>query len=231
MLPKPNELPKQLKTDAVAPYYEILRSRRASLAAKRIFDVVVSALLLVILSPVFLVIAVAIKADSRGSVFFRQTRVTAGGREFKIFKFRTMVSDAEKLGFAVTVSGDARITRVGKVIRGCRLDELPQLLNVFAGSMSFVGTRPEVPKYVAAYTPEMWATLLLPAGITSEASIRYKDEAALLDGAEDADTAYTERVLPQKMRYNLASLRNFSFFGDIATMFRTLLAVLGKKYD
>ncbi len=228
MILKPwEDLPDFLRTDQVRPYYEILAKKRGSLAAKRVFDVVVSAAMLVVLSPVFAGLALAIKLDSPGPVFYRQVRVTQYGREFRIFKFRSMVSDADQRGALVTVSGDSRITRVGHVIRKCRLDELCQLIDVLRGTMTFVGTRPEVPKYVAAYTPEMLATLLLPAGITSEASILYKDEAELLDAAADVDKTYLEMVLPDKMLYNLASLREFSFGSDIATMFRTVFAVLG----
>ena len=140
--------------------------------------------------------------------------------------FRTMVQDAPKLGSAVTVKNDMRITRMGRLLRGCRLDELPQLINILKGEMSFVGTRPEVPKYVSQYTPEMMATLLLPAGVTSEASIQYKDEDRLLDGASDPDKTYVEQVLPGKMAYNLQSLRDFSFWGEWKTMLHTVTAVL-----
>lgn len=228
ILKKWEELPENLRTDAVRPYYDLLAKRKGSLLLKRCFDVVVSALMLLVLSPVFLVLAIAIKLDSPGPVFYRQVRVTQYGAEFRIFKFRSMVSDADKRGSLVTVSGDSRITRVGHVIRNCRLDELCQLIDIFRGTMTFVGTRPEVPKYVAAYTPEMMATLLLPAGVTSEASILYKDEAELLDAAEDVDAVYIRDVLPGKMKYNLDALKSFSFFSDIATMFRTVFAVLGK---
>ena len=228
ILKKWEDLPDNLRTDAVRPYYDLLAKRRGSLALKRCFDVVVSAIMLLILAPVFLVLAIAIKLDSPGPVFYRQVRVTQYGKEFRIFKFRSMVSDADKRGSLVTVSGDSRITRVGHFIRNCRLDELCQLIDIFRGTMTFVGTRPEVPKYVAAYTPEMMATLLLPAGVTSQASILYKDEAELLDAAEDVDAVYIRDVLPGKMKYNLDALKNFSFFSDIATMFQTVFAVLGK---
>lgn len=228
ILKKWEDLPENLRTDAVRPYYDLLARRRGSLALKRCFDVVFSAFMLLILSPVFLILAVAIKLDSPGPVFYRQVRVTQYGKEFRIFKFRSMVQGADKRGSLVTVSGDSRITRVGHFIRKCRLDELCQLIDIFRGTMTFVGTRPEVPKYVAAYTPEMMATLLLPAGVTSEASILYKDEAELLDAADDVDAVYIREVLPGKMKYNLDALKNFSFFTDIATMFRTVFAVLGK---
>ena len=224
------DLPRSLRNEEVRPYYEQLKKRGVSLFFKRLFDIVVSLVMLALLSPVFLVLAIAIKLDSPGPVFYRQVRITRYGKEFRIFKFRSMVTDADKKGSLVTVSGDSRITRVGRLIRKCRLDELPQLLNVLTGDMTFVGTRPEVAKYVARYTPEMLATLLLPAGITSEASIRYKDEDKLLKDADDVDKVYIEAVLPGKMQYNLASVREFTFFGDIATMLRTVLAVLGKDY-
>ena len=217
-----------MQTEAVKPYYEILQKKQISLIFKRSFDIVVSLIMLLILSPVFLVLAIAIKLDSKGPVFYRQVRVTQYGKEFRIFKFRTMVNNADKIGSQVTVGGDSRITRVGKVIRECRLDEIGQLLNILGGSMTFVGTRPEVPKYVEKYTPEMWATLLLPAGVTSEASIRYKDEAALLDVAEDVDATYIQDVLPGKMKYNLRSIQEYSFFKDIKTMVQTVFAVVEK---
>lgn len=223
------KLPQQMQTEAVKPYYEILQKKQVSLIFKRSFDIVVSVIMLLILSPVFLVLAIAIKLDSKGPVFYRQVRVTQYGKEFRIFKFRTMVNNADKIGSQVTVGGDNRITRVGKVIRDCRLDEIGQLLNILGGSMTFVGTRPEVPKYVEKYTPEMWATLLLPAGVTSEASIRYKDEAALLDAAEDVDAIYIQDVLPGKMKYNLRSIQEYSFFKDIETMFQTVFAVVEKN--
>ena len=185
--------------------------------------------MLVLLSPVFLVLAVAIKLDSPGPVFYRQVRLTQYGKPFRIFKFRTMVQGADK-GSQVTVGEDSRITRVGKVIRKCRLDEIGQLLDVFRGTMTFVGTRPEVPKYVASYTPEMLATFLLPAGVTSLTSIYYKDEERLLSGAEDSDRVYVEKILPGKMRYNLEGIRSFGFFKDIKIMGMTFLAMLGKEY-
>lgn len=220
------KLPPQMQTEAVKPYYEILQKKQISLIFKRLFDIVVSLIMLLILSPVFLVLAIAIKLDSKGPVFYRQVRVTQYGKEFRIFKFRTMVNNADKIGSQVTVGGDSRITRVGKVIRECRLDEIGQLLNILGGSMTFVGTRPEVPKYVEKYTSEMWATLLLPAGVTSEASIRYKDEAALLDVAEDVDATYIQDVLPGKMKYNLLELKKFRLSHDFYIMWDTIVTVL-----
>lgn len=187
--------------------------------------------MLLLLSPVFLVLAIAIKLDSPGPVFYRQVRITQYGKQFRIFKFRSMVSNADKIGTQVTVGNDSRITRVGKIIRKCRLDEICQLIDILRGTMTFVGTRPEVPKYVAAYTPEMMATLLLPAGVTSLASIIYKDEDRLLESAEDVDETYIQKVLPGKMRYNLQTIEAFSFWGDIKVMFMTVFAVLGKDYS
>lgn len=222
-------LPEAMQTPQVREYYDILDKKRGSLLCKRLFDIGVSAVMLVILSPVFLVLAVVIKLDSPGPVFYRQVRLTQYGKPFRIFKFRTMVQGADK-GSQVTVGGDSRITRVGRVIRKCRLDEIGQLLDVFRGTMTFVGTRPEVPKYAASYTPEMMATFLLPAGVTSLTSIYYKDEERLLNGAEDSDRVYVEKILPGKMRYNLEGIRSFGFFKDIKIMGMTFLAMLGKEY-
>ena len=224
------KLPTEMQTDEVRAYYDILKKKKCGLFFKRAFDIVVSALMLILFSPVFLVLAIAIKIDSKGPVFYRQVRVTQYGEKFRIFKFRTMVQNADKLGAQVTKAGDSRITRVGKLIRKCRLDELCQLIDVFRGKLTFVGTRPEVPKYVERYTNEMMATLLLPAGVTSETSIYYKDEDELLAGVEDIDTTYVEKILPDKMYFNLKSLKNFSFWRDIKVMFMTVLAVLGKEY-
>lgn len=224
------QLPKSLQKDEIKPYYDILKRKGLSLFFKRLFDIVVSALMLIILSPLFLILAIAIKLDSKGPVFYRQKRITQYGKEFRIFKFRTMVQNADKIGSLVTVGSDSRITRVGKLIRKFRLDEICQLIDVLRGTMTFVGTRPEVKKYVDAYTPEMMATLLLPAGVTSLASIMYKDEDELLKGAEDVDKTYIELCLPGKMKYNLKAIEKFSFFGDIKIMFMTVFAVLGKEY-
>jgi lipopolysaccharide/colanic/teichoic acid biosynthesis glycosyltransferase len=186
--------------------------------------------MLVILSPFFLILAVAIKIDSRGPVFYRQERITQYGKKFRIFKFRTMVNDADKKGAHVTTSGDTRITKVGKFIRKCRLDEISQLIDVLRGTMTFVGTRPEAVKYVEQYTPEMMATLLLPAGITSNASIYFKDEDELLKGATDVDKVYVEEILPRKMKYNLKSIKEFGIFKELGVMIKTVFAVLGKDY-
>lgn len=226
LVKKWEKLPQSMQTDAVRPYYDRLRKKNFSLFWKRCFDFFVSSIMLILLFPLFLVLALAIKTDSRGPVFFRQERVTQYGRKFRIFKFRTMVNNAEKLGSQVTVGNDMRVTKVGKFIRKCRLDEVSQLIDVWRGKMSFVGTRPEVPKYVERYSEEMLATLLLPAGVTSEASIKFKDEAEILKDAENVDDIYVEVVLPQKMEYNLQSLKKQGFWRDIGTMVKTVGAVL-----
>ena len=223
------ELPSEMQTEKVRRYYDILKKKRTALFFKRVFDLLAAIVLLILLSPVFLILAIIIKIDSPGPVFYRQERVTQYGRHFRIHKFRTMVQNADR-GSQVTVSNDSRITRVGRAIRACRLDEIPQLLDVIKGTLTLVGTRPDSPKYVAAYTDEMLATLLLPAGVTSLASIYYKDEAKLLDGAENTDDVYIQKILPGKMHYNLKGIESFSFWGDIKIMFMTVFAVLGKQY-
>lgn len=226
MLKAWDALPDSMRFPEVRPYYEILRRRQLSLLVKRVFDFAAALLLLILLALPMLAIAVWIKCDSPGPVFYRQERVTRYGKHFRIHKFRTMVDRADQLGSAVTVDNDSRITRVGARLRRLRLDELPQVFDVLAGDMSFVGTRPEAVKYVRQYEPEYYATLLMPAGITSQTSIRYKDEAALLDGAADVDQVYVDRVLPEKMKWNLESLRRFSLWDDLKTMLQTVAAVL-----
>ncbi len=228
MLKKWEELPAFMQTEEVRPYYEKLSRKCFSLFVKRIFDFAVSSVMLVILSPALLILALLIRKDSEGPVFYRQERITQYGRKFRIYKFRTMVINADKIGSLVTVGEDPRITKMGKKLRGCRLDELPQLINIWKGEMTFVGTRPEVEKYVKKYTPEMMATLLLPAGVTSEASIQYKDEDKLLAdvSGEDADRVYVEKILPEKMRWNLEEIKKFGFFREIGTMVKTVVAVM-----
>lgn len=219
------KIPDDMKNDAVYQYWLMLHKKNFSLFFKRVFDIVVSFLMLIILSPLFLIFAIAIKADSKGPVFYRQERVTQYGKRFRIHKFRTMYVDSDK-GSQVTVANDDRITRIGRKIRKIRADELSQIIDVFLGRMTFVGTRPEVPKYVEQYTDEMKATLLLPAGVTSLASIKYKDEDILLENAENADETYVNDVLPGKMEYNLQAIRKCGFWRDIGIMFRTVGAVL-----
>ncbi|MBQ5955323.1 MAG: sugar transferase [Firmicutes bacterium] len=231
MFKKWDDLPEFMRVPEVKPYYEIIRGKRFSLLLKRAFDFCVALILTLILALPMIVIAICIKADSKGPVFYRQERVTAYGKRFKIHKFRTMVEKADEIGSAVTVRNDVRVTKVGSRLRNLRLDELPQVFDVLSGDMSFVGTRPEVVKYVEMYKPEYYATLLLPAGITSEASIRYKDEYKLLSEADDIDRVYMEEVLPDKMKWNLETIRNFGFRSELKTMVRTVLAVLGREYQ
>ncbi len=222
-----NELPGVMRTREVRKYYNIIKKRQMSLKIKRLFDIVVASIMLMFLAVPMLVIAVCIKLDSRGPVFFRQERVTQYGRIFRIYKFRTMVVDAPKLGASVTVDNDDRITRVGKVLRKIRADEFPQVFNIINGDMTLVGTRPEVPEYVKKYTKEMYATLLLPAGLTSRTSIAYKDEDKILAGAADPDEAYVKEVLPAKMKYNLESLKKFWFLEDCSVLCDTFTSVTG----
>ena len=221
-----DKLPIDMQNDAVRPYYEILRKKAVSLLFKRLFDIIMSIVLLILLSPVFLIVSIYIKCDSKGSVFFRQDRVTQYGKVFKIFKFRTMNQNADKIGSLVTINNDIRVTKSGKKLRKYRLDEIPQLLNILIGDMTFVGTRPEVPKYVSYYTDEMKATLLLPAGVTSKASIEYKDEERILKEAENTDLVYVEKIMRDKMEINIEAIKDFSFFSDIVLLLRTCLAVL-----
>lgn len=225
-----DNLPEFMKCDEVKVYYDILSQKKGNLVLKRLFDIAVGIILLILLAIPMVIIAVMIKVDSKGPVFYRQERVTRYGKMFRIHKFRTMVDNADKIGTTVTINNDSRITKVGEKLRGCRLDELPQVFDLLSGNMSLVGTRPEAVKYVKKYKSEYLATLLLPAGITSEASIRYKDEAKLLSEADDVDKVYVNDVMPGKMIYNLDSIRNFSFRGEIITMFRTMFIVAGKEY-
>lgn len=219
------DLPKGMQTKEVWRYYQILSRKRKSIAAKRVFDVALAIILLILLFPIMLIISIWIALDSKGGVFFHQIRVTAYGKKFYIHKFRTMVKDTSRDESQVAANNDARVTRVGKLLRRSRLDEIPQLINVLNGDMSFVGTRPETIRYVKKYNREMSATLLLPAGITSEASICYKDEAELLDAADDVDAVYLSEILPAKMEYNLKSIRRFSFLGEMRTLLKTVYAV------
>lgn len=222
------ELPEYMRTGEIASYYEILAHKRWQLVWKRVFDLLFSVILIVLLCPVMLIIGIAVRVTSPGEVIFRQIRVTTYGKRFHIYKFRTMVADAPKQGSQVTVSGDARITGIGRFLRKVRLDELPQLFNILKGEMSFVGTRPEVEKYVERYEPEMYATLLMPAGVTSTASIEYKDEERLLSGGKDVDETYVNEILPAKMEYNLQYIKEFSIGNDVGILFRTVLAVLSR---
>ena len=225
-LRKWEDLPRFMQCAEVKEYYDILAKKKLSLKLKRAFDIVAGAGILVITAIPMLIISIKIATESSGGVLYRQERITRYGKKFRIHKFRTMVANADKIGSAVTISGDSRITPTGAFLRKYRLDELPQVFDVLAGNMSFVGTRPEATKYVKKYTKEMRPTLLMPAGITSEASIQYKDEAELLDAADDVDKVYVERVLPEKMKYNLESIRKFSLWRELMTMIKTVLAVI-----
>ncbi len=220
-----------LKTNAItAHYFEKIESRKLDLFFKFTTDKLLALILLVLLSPIIITLSIWIKLDSKGPIFYRQERVTRYGRIFRIFKFRTMISDADKVGSLVTVGQDNRITKVGHIIRKYRLDEVPQLFNVLMGDMSFVGVRPEVQKYVNQYTDEMFATLLLPAGITSPASIAYKDEDIVLEEycsqGYSPDEAYVQKVLPEKMKYNLEYIRNFGIISDFKVMIDTVIKVI-----
>ena len=230
ILKKYENLPKNMQNSEVKEYYDALHKKKIGLFFKRVFDIIVSLLLLIILSPIILIISISIKIDSKGPVFYRQERITQYGKIFKIFKFRTMIVNADKVGGLITVEGDNRITRIGKKIRKCRLDELPQLINIFKGEMSFVGTRPEVQKYVNLYTDKMKATLLMPAGVTSKASIMYKDEDEVvkryLQKGEKIDDIYVKRVLPEKMRWNLEYIKKFNFWKDLKIMIDTVINVI-----
>ena len=226
MLTKWENLPKNLKTEVVKEYYKVLKQKQIQLVLKRVFDLLFSLLLIVVIFPVLLIISIFIVINSGFPVFYLQERVTKNSNKFKIFKFRTMVNNADKVGSLVTVDNDNRITKIGKFLRKFRLDELPQIFNIFLGSMSFVGTRPEVQKYVDAYSEEMLATLLLPAGVTSTASIEYKDESTLLKDCKDVDETYINTVLPQKMKYNLQYIKNFSLLEDFKIIIKTVCAVI-----
>ena len=215
-----------MRTREVRRYYNIIVRHSGWFKVKRVMDICVSLVLLAILLIPMGIIALMIKTDSQGPVFFRQERVTQYGKIFKIYKFRTMVDNASQLGSQVTVNNDSRITRVGKLLRKYRLDEFPQLFNILAGDMTLVGTRPEVIKYVKEYSGEMYATLLLPAGLTSRTSIAYKDEDKLLKDAKDADKVYVNEILPVKMKYNLESLRRFGVREDMTVMWNTFVSVL-----
>lgn len=231
MLCKWDALPKFMRTEEVRPYYQALYRRRAGLAVKRTFDFAASSVLLALLAPLFLFLAVLVKLDSKGPVFYRQERVTQYGRQFYIYKFRTMVENADRKGSLVTVGEDARITRVGRKLRGYRLDEIPQLINIWKGEMTFVGTRPEVARYVRAYTKEMYATLLLPAGVTSEASIRFRDEGGILEEevkkGKSAEKVYVENLIPGKMEWNLKALKNFRLKSDLEVLIETAGILMG----
>ena len=204
----------------------LLARRRPQLIAKRAMDIAISAAALCVLWPVFLLIALAIVIDDPGPVFYRQVRVGRGGKPFRIFKFRTMVVDADKKGLSITVGRDSRITRVGAFLRKTKLDELAQLLNVLCGQMSFVGPRPEVPRYVELYTPYQRQVLLVRPGITDYASIAYRNENDLLAGADDPERMYIETIMPDKIELNMKYLREISPLADLRLILKTVIAVI-----
>lgn len=221
-----DKLPGKMKNDEVKKYYDILKKKKVQFLIKRIFDIFMSIALIILFSPIILVISILIKRDSKGPVVYKQVRVTQNMRNFKVWKFRTMVENADKNGSHVTSKDDNRITKIGNKLRKYRLDEIPQLINILKGDMTFVGTRPEALRYVEHYSDRMLATFLIPAGLTSETSINFKDEAKLLEGKEDVDKVYIEEVLPIKMDMNLKSLENFSLLEDVKTMFMTVIKVI-----
>lgn len=223
------ELPKEMQNDSVLKYYDILKQKKIMLLLKRFLDFIGSLILLILLSPILIILAILIKIDSKGPVFYRQERVTTNGKIFKIVKFRTMIQDADKRGTLITGKQDSRITRIGNKIRKCRLDELPQLINILKGEMSFVGTRPEVKKYVDMYTDEMKATLLMPAGVTSMASIKFKDEDEIISkqtkSGKTVEEAYVNDILPEKMKWNLEYIKKFSILEDLKICIETVIKV------
>lgn len=230
ILKKWENIPDNIKNEKTKEYYDILNSKKITLFLKRLFDIIFSTILLIVLSPILIILAIAIKIDSKGPIFYRQERITQYGKIFKIFKFRTMIFNADKIGALVTTKNDSRITRVGNIIRKCRLDEIPQLINILVGDMTFVGTRPEVKKYIERYTDEMKATLLMPAGVTSIASIKYKNEDEIIgkyiEQGEDIDDIYVNRVLPEKMKYNVDYVKKFTIFQDILICVQTVNEVV-----
>ena len=220
-----DRLPREFQCGEVKKYYDILDKKRASLVLKRVMDIFLSLIMIVVLLIPIAVISVIIKLTSKGPVLYKQERVTTCNRHYMIWKFRTMRVGADKEGALITSDNDSRVTGIGNTLRRFRLDELPQVFHVLSGKMSFVGTRPEVPKYVDRYTPEMMATLLMPAGITSLASIRYKDEAVIIGDVSDPDEVdriYVEKVLPEKMKYNLEYINRFGIRRDIRLMLSTV---------
>lgn len=220
-----DKIPEALKNNSTKFYYEILKRKKFDLLLKRLFDFIVAGVLLILLFPVFVIIAVLVKITSKGPILYKQERVTTYGKVFKILKFRTMFVHADKIGSLITIDNDKRITAVGRFLRRVRLDEIPQLFNVLLGQMSFVGTRPEVQKYVNCYTGEMLATLLMPAGVTSLASISFKNEEKYLDSSETVENIYINKILPDKMKLNIKYIEKFNVFYDLKLMIKTVLAV------
>lgn len=219
------DLPSLMQKEAIRPYHEELVKKNGQLLVKRFIDIILSLFLIILASPILVAAAIAVKVSSKGPIFYRQERVTQFGRHFFILKFRTMVVGADKIGGSVTVDNDPRVTSAGHFLRRFRVDEFPQLFNILFGDMTFVGTRPEVPKFVNQYTEEMLATLLMPAGATSMCSIAFSHEADLIEGKEDSDSFYVESLLPRKMKINLSELNKFSIKHDFYVLGQTVLAV------
>lgn len=203
-----------------------IEKKKLNFVCKRVFDFTASLLGLLILSPILLVTAIFIKIDSRGPIFFKQKRVGKNKKTFEIYKFRTMVTDAEKMGKQITVGNDRRITRIGKVIRKCKLDELPQLINVLKGEMSLVGPRPEVPRYVELYDEYQEQILLVKPGITDYASIKFINENEILGASSDPEEEYIKEIMPNKIELNMQYINNFSIFEDIRLILKTILYIV-----
>jgi len=231
MLKKWQHLPPILQNEHIKPYYEILEKKKLTLLIKRILDIIFSLLLLIPAIPFVLILCLLIIIDSTGSPLFLQERITQNGKKFRIIKLRTMIKGADTLGIDVTMNADPRITKIGKYLRKFRLDEVPQLINILLGQMTFVGTRPEIPHYVRHYTPEMLATLLLPAGVTSRTSVEYRNEQELLKDAVDIEKIYTEQILPEKMKINLEYINKFSLKEDLSIILLTIKKVFLSKSD
>lgn len=215
-----------VKTASPEAIEEILEKRKIQLILKRIFDIIVSFIGLLVLLPIFMIIAFIIKVDSKGPIFFRQIRIGKNGKKFKIFKFRTMVVDAEKKGMQITIDGDNRITRAGYILRKSKLDELPQLINVLKGDMSFVGPRPEVPRYVAMYDERQRSILKVTPGITDIASIEFRDENSLLAKSKNPEETYKKEIIPRKIELNMEYIKNMSVIYDIGLILKTICKII-----
>ena len=226
MLESWNNLPCYMETDEVKEYYDIIKKKKFDLFIKRLFDIIFSLIMIIFVFPFWLIIYLIIMLDSPGNPIFSQNRITRYGRVFKILKFRTMVENAEQKGASVTTENDSRITKCGKWLRKYRIDETLQLINILKGELSFVGVRPESPKYVARYSKEMVATLLLPARVTSPASILFKYESEMLKNCEDYDETYVNEILPKKMKYNLEYIKNFNILTDVKLCIKTIIGVI-----
>ena len=229
LLPPFAELPCAMRNERVLPFHQALEKKRGQLILKRGIDIALALLLLTLLAAPMAVIAVMIAAERDGGVLFGQRRITQCMKPFTIYKFRTMAPQKHPQT-RITVHNDRRITALGAFLRRYRLDELPQLFNILKGDMSFVGPRPELSCFVACYDDTMLSTLLLPAGLTSQASLKFSDETKYLDGA-DSERVYKELLLPRKMALNVAYIRQFSITADIAVLFATVKHFLNVQVD